>query len=63
VISEDQQKETIQLHSEGSTMFIVVADRVEIDFRMDQEAFNVQVYLSFEAIYVGANIYFTVSKP
>ena len=38
-----QRKETVQWHSEGTTMYIVVENREEIDVRIDREVFNVQV--------------------
>jgi len=33
----------VQWHSEGTTLYIVIENRLEMDVRMDMEVFDVQV--------------------
>jgi hypothetical protein len=42
-----ERKETLQWHTEGSTMYIVMENRPEIDLRMDWEVCDVQVCLIY----------------
>jgi hypothetical protein len=41
------RKETLQWHTEGSTIYIVMENRPEMDLRMDWEVFDVQVCLIY----------------
>ena len=43
-----EEPEMVQWHSEGTTMFIVMANREEISLRMDQEIYDVKVYLNLK---------------
>jgi hypothetical protein len=42
-ISGNHEKEVLQWHSEGTTLYIVMENREEIDMRLDMEVFDFQV--------------------
>lgn len=42
-LSGELRQESIQWHSEGSVLYIVMENREEVDLRMDREIFDVRV--------------------
>jgi hypothetical protein len=42
-LSGEVKQESIQWHSEGSVLYIVIENREEVDLRMDREIFDVRV--------------------